>query len=172
MTHPSTPPKRRSPGFDRGIAVAANKMQHLGATHRPREAPPRSLHLNYRNDCVIVSRALISSLQGGYMVHAARASAPRVAAPPSPNQSLAKHNRKPVQLAENKHQRSKSIASFCRNLSVRPPRPANHHSRVALCRFAGHQSLLTDRAFLIASRQIIRNRANSLITNEKTFSNR
>src|SRR5277367_3318345 len=31
-----------------------------------------------------------------------------------PNQSLAKHNRKPMQLIENKHQRSKSIASFCR----------------------------------------------------------
>jgi hypothetical protein len=36
--------------------------------------PPRSLHLNYRNDCVIISRALISSPQGGHMVHAARAS--------------------------------------------------------------------------------------------------
>jgi len=31
-----------------------------------------------------------------------------------PNQSLAKHNRKPTQMTENKQQRSKSIASFCR----------------------------------------------------------
>jgi len=30
------------------------------------------------------------------------------------NQSLAKHNRKPIQLIENKQQRLKSIASFCR----------------------------------------------------------
>ena len=29
---------------------------------------PHSLHLNYLNDCVIISRALISSPQGGYMV--------------------------------------------------------------------------------------------------------
>ena len=39
---------------------------------RPPEPRPRSLHLNYRNDCVIISRALISSPPGGYMVHAAR----------------------------------------------------------------------------------------------------
>jgi hypothetical protein len=32
----------------------------------------------------------------------------------SQNQSLAKHNRKPPQISENKHQRPKSIASFCR----------------------------------------------------------
>jgi hypothetical protein len=31
-----------------------------------------------------------------------------------PNQSLAKHNRKPTQMIKNKQQRSKSIASFCR----------------------------------------------------------
>src|ERR1700693_1253574 len=34
--------------------------------------------------------------------------------PPSPNQSLAKHNRKPSQMIENKQQHPKSIASFCR----------------------------------------------------------
>jgi hypothetical protein len=70
------------------------------------------LHLNYRNDCVIISRALISSPQGGYMVHAARAT---TASSPAP---------------------------------------------------------LSTRHFLIASRQNIKNRANSLTTNEKTFSNR
>ena len=47
------------------------------------------------------------------MVHAARVSTPRVASPPSPNQSLAKHNRKPPQLLENKQRQFKSIARFC-----------------------------------------------------------
>jgi hypothetical protein len=55
------------------------------------------------------------------MVNAARASAPRATARPSPNQSLAKHNRKPMQTTENKHQRSKSIASICR-ISAPAPR--------------------------------------------------
>jgi hypothetical protein len=32
----------------------------------------------------------------------------------TPNQSLAKHNRKSSQIIENNHQRPKSIASFCR----------------------------------------------------------
>jgi hypothetical protein len=39
---------------------------------------------------------------------------PHATAPPSPNQSLAKHNRKPSQIIEKKQQRLKSIASFCR----------------------------------------------------------
>jgi hypothetical protein len=56
------------------------------------------------------------------MVNAARASATSAAAPPCPNQSLAKHNRKPSQLTENNHQRPKSIASFCRTLPP-PPQP-------------------------------------------------
>src|ERR1700676_5328490 len=34
--------------------------------------------------------------------------------PPTANQSLAKHNRKPSQMIEDKQQRPKSIASFCR----------------------------------------------------------
>jgi hypothetical protein len=68
------------------------------------------------------------------MVQATRASAPRAAAPPSPNQSLAKHNRKPSQLIENNHQRPKSIASFCRvfcnrNGQVKSARPAERDSR-------------------------------------------
>ncbi len=40
------------------------------------------------------------------------------------NQSLAKHNRKLSQLTENKHPRSKSIASFCRFFD---PQPAFAH---------------------------------------------
>jgi hypothetical protein len=39
-------------------------------------------------------------------------------------------------------------------------------------RFTTHQPLLSTHAFLIASRQNIKNRANSLTTNEKTFLNR
>ena len=141
---------------------------------RPREPSPSSLHLHYRNYCVIISHALISTRQGGYMVHAARASAPRILAPPSPNQSLAKHNRKPLQLTENKSQRPKSIASFCRNLPARPPHPATHHYRSTNhdSLLTNHQSLLANPAFLIASRQNIKNRPNSLTINEKTFSNR
>jgi hypothetical protein len=100
---------------------------------RPRCAslpPSRCLFLCYRTDCVIISRALISSLQGGYMLNAARVSGRRAPAPPSPNQSLAKHNRKPLQLAENKHRRPKSIASFCRFLAP-APHLADHYSRIA-----------------------------------------
>jgi hypothetical protein len=87
------------------------------------------------------------------MVHAARASTARAVAPSSPIQSLAKHNRKPMQLTENKHQRPKSIASFRRNLSAPPPCPTNHDSRGThhAPRFTTHQSLLTDHAFLIAT---------------------
>jgi hypothetical protein len=90
------------------------------------------------------------------MVNAARASVPRATAPPSPNQSLAKHNRKPTQLTENKHQRSKSIASFCRTL-LTPPHATNHDSRVTYhaSRFTSHHSLLTSHAFLIGSRPLL-----------------
>src|SRR5277367_17373 len=48
-----------------------------------RDLPPRaplSLHLHYRNHCAIISRALISSPQDGYMVNAARASVNRATA--------------------------------------------------------------------------------------------
>jgi hypothetical protein len=58
-----------------------------------------------------------------------------------------------MQLAENKHQRPKSIASFCRNLSAPPPCPTNHDSRGThhAPRFTTHQSLLTNHTFLIAT---------------------
>jgi hypothetical protein len=39
---------------------------------------------------------------------------PSFVTPHFPNQSLAKHNRKPSQIIENNHQRLRSIASFCR----------------------------------------------------------
>src|SRR5277367_5744707 len=46
----------------------------------PASPYPPSLHLHYRNYCAIISRALISSSQGGYMVNAARASVNRATA--------------------------------------------------------------------------------------------
>jgi hypothetical protein len=60
-----------------------------------------------------------------------------------PIQSLAKHNRKPVQLIENKQQQLKSIASFCRVFrgnaaDFQPPRPRHHSPRITT-----HQSLIT-----------------------------
>ncbi len=76
------------------------------------------------------------------MVNSARASAPCAPSPPSPNQSLAKHNRKPTQDIENKHLRPKSIASFCRDFA--PGAPPD-------------QSLLSTHGFLIASRQLLEN---------------
>jgi hypothetical protein len=42
-----------------------------------------------------------------------------------PNQSLAKHNRKPLQIIENNQRRCKSIASFCRVFHARSERRAN-----------------------------------------------
>ena len=107
------------------------------------------------------------------MVHAARASNASAPAPPSPIQSLAKHNRKPSQLAENNHQRPKSIASFSplfcpcaapRRSQLKHPPASNRnkfaHSGVGrpmprVCRFTNHQSLLTNHAFLIATRQLL-----------------
>jgi hypothetical protein len=171
----------------RSAVLVALRIKSIGLTpHPPRT---HSYLLRHLNDCVIISRALISSRQGGCMVHAARASVNRAkarftlrsrrwrirrvgatarlilrsgsaaskgssATPPSPNQSLAKLNRKSTQLTENKHQRSKSIASFCRSLFAPPPYPTHHDSR-STChasRLTNHQSLFTSHAFLISSR--------------------
>jgi hypothetical protein len=104
------------------------------------------------------------------MVHDARASVNRATArfilrsgsaaskgsspaPPSPIQSLAKCNRKPAHLTENKYQRSKSIASSCRNLSTPPPHATKHDSQGTdhASRFTNHRSLPTHDAFLIAT---------------------
>ena len=113
-----------------GVFAACFRVARASlSTISPREVSIHSLHLNYRNDCVIFSRALISSRQGGYMVHAARAAV---------NRATARFILRSGSAA------SKSSA----------PAP------------------LSPRHFLIASRQNIKNRANSLTTNEKTFSNR
>jgi len=72
------------------------------------------------------------------------------------NQSLAKHNRKPSQVVENKHQRPKSIASFCRVLAC-ATRLTNHDSR--------------SEQFLTATDRI-QTICNPMKTEEKRFSNR
>ena len=61
----------------------------------------------------------------------------------SPSQSLAKHNRKPIQLIENKQQQLKSIARFCHvfngyTANFQPPRTRHRKPLIAT-----HQSLIT-----------------------------
>ena len=100
VANPSTPPKRtpsfsgcpilrafvlcEGSGFRRSVATTGPSSSYLacgsGAAEalrrhcQNREPSPLILHLHYRNYCAIISRALISSPQGGYMVNAARAS--------------------------------------------------------------------------------------------------
>jgi hypothetical protein len=69
-----------------------------------------------------------------------------------PNQSLAKHNRKPIQLIENKQQQLKSIASFCRvfrDYAALSQALRNHHLSPLI---TAHQSLLTNHQFRPNSR--------------------
>jgi hypothetical protein len=131
---------------------------------RPRDAPPLSLHLNYRNDCVIISRALISSPQGGYMVHAARVSTARAPAPPSPRHFLIARGgiknacNSPENNALNFSNRLKTANSSARFSHV--SRSRNHHSPVThhASGSTNHQSLPSNHSFLIASPQNIKNR--------------
>jgi hypothetical protein len=88
------------------------------------------------------------------MVDAARASAPCAVSSPSRIQSLAKPNRKPLQLAENKHQQPKSIASFCRTLPS-ATQLANHGSRTA--------------PFLFDTNERTPKKPNLFTTNKKAF---
>src|SRR5580704_599208 len=60
-----------------------------------------------------------------------------------PNQSLAKHNRKPIQLTENKQQRRKSIASFCRVFRAYVTVFQAPRIRQRISRSTAHQSLMT-----------------------------
>src|SRR5271168_3110888 len=147
-------------------------------TIRPREPPPLSLHLNHGNYCAIISRALISSPQGGYMVHAARAATPSARGPLPTRHFLIGHA--PIKNARNSPEyNALYFSNRPKTPSLRAPfsrvsRHNNHESPVAGHgpRFAARQSLPTNHAFLIASRQNIKNRANPLTTNEKIFSNR
>lgn len=92
------------------------------------------------------------------MVKATRASARRMASPPTPTQSLAKHDRKPLQLGENKRQRPESIASFCRFLASAP-----HLTR--------HSPLITHHcfmSFLFDTNERARKKPSLFTTNKKT----
>src|SRR5271155_2464705 len=129
---------------------------------RPREVPPLSLRLNYRNYCAIISRALISSPQGGYMVHAARAATPSAPAPLPTRHFLIGHA--PIKNARNSPEynalyfSNRLKTANCSARFSRVLRPKNHDSPVARhrSRFTTHQSLPTNHAFLIASRQILK----------------
>ncbi len=118
VANPSTPPKRtpsfsgcpilrafvlcEGSGFRRSVATTGPSSSYLacgsGAAEalrrhcQNREPSPLILHLHYRNYCAIISRALISSSQGGYMVNAARASATRATTPPSPRRAKISHH--------------------------------------------------------------------------------
>jgi len=96
----------------------------------PVKPPPLSLHLNYRNDCVIISHALISSPQGGYMVHAARASIASAPAPPSTRHFLiASRQILKIKLTHSQQTRKHFlIASFSATLAP-APHLTNHDSR-------------------------------------------
>ncbi len=139
---------------------------------RPREPPPRSLHLNYRNDCVIISRALVSSRQGSYMVHAARAAAVSAPAALSPRHPLidvtairnAGNSRENNEL--NFSNRPKNACSGAHSAPKKSPITTQKPAIVSA------PAPLSTRRFLIASHQHIKNRANPLKTNDKIFSNR
>jgi|HubBroStandDraft_6_1064221.scaffolds.fasta_scaffold1077392_2 hypothetical protein len=123
---------------------------------RPRQSRPLSLHLNYRNNCVIISRALISSPQGGYMVHAARASTASARAPLSTRHfligcaAIKTARNSPENNVLNFSNRLKT-ASFSTRFS-RVLRSRNHHSRVThhASRFNSHCSPLMHYSSLVA----------------------
>src|ERR1700733_2774155 len=116
--------------------------------------PPPSLHLNYRNDCVIISRALISSPQGGHMVHAARASTASARGPLSNRHFLIGHAaiknacNSPENNALNFSNRLKT--ANCRARFSHVLRSRNHQSRIAghVSPSTNHQSPLPNHAFL------------------------
>ncbi len=130
---------------------------------------PRTYQLSYHNDCVIISRAHLPPTRGGRMYHAVCATITYPVPPrpfnanhsrrqnhrgtchssPAPhhfpNQSLAKHNRKPTQPIENNHQRPKSIASFCRLLDLQSTLPR------LISSISSHESPITTHQFLNAT---------------------
>src|SRR5580704_6613854 len=87
--------------------------------------------------CVSAGRGTTYASKGRHMFQLARVHSSTLPARllSSSNQSLAKQNRKPLQVIENNHQRTKSIASFCRLLA------APRHLLPPICpsRFACHQ---------------------------------
>ena len=125
---------------------------------RPREAPRLSSHLNYRNYCAIISRALISSPQGGYMVHAARASTASAPAPlPTrhfliPRSGSKSARNSPENNALNFSNRLKTANCSARFSHVL--RSRIHHSPVThhVSRFTTHQSPITTHQSRISNR--------------------
>jgi hypothetical protein len=117
--------------------------------------------LNYRNYCAIISRALISSPQGGYMVHAANAKAARATAPPSTRHFLIA--RAAIKIARNSPENNAlNFSNRPKRACLPPPlshgvRSKNHDSPLThhAARFTTHQSLLTTHAFLIANDQLL-----------------
>jgi hypothetical protein len=146
------------------LATWSHAAEAPACAARTARPPPLSLHLNYRNDCVIISRALISSPQGGYMVHAARTSTARAPAPlPTrhfliPRSGIKNACNSPENNALNFSNRRKTANSSARFSHV--SRSRNHHSPVThhASGSTNHQSLPTNHAFLIASPQNIKNR--------------
>ena len=146
---------------------------------RPREALPLSLHLNYRNDCVIISRALITSPQRGYMVHAARASTASAPGPLPTRQFLIP--RSGIKNARNSpennalHFSNRLKTANCSARFSHVLRSRNHDSRLAghASRFTNHRSLLTNHEFLFDTnkpRKITILLSAPLKTKEKQFS--
>jgi hypothetical protein len=146
------------------LATWSHAAEALRLRCQNRDAPHISLHLNYRNDCVIISRALISSPQGGYMVHAARTSTARAPAPPSPRHFLIP--RSGVRNARNFPENNaldfsnRLKAAICSARFSHVSRSRNQHSLVThhASGSTNHQSLPSNHSFLIASPQNIKNR--------------
>src|SRR5271154_5729827 len=114
---------------------------------RPAPASPPSLHLNYRNYCAIISRALIASPQGGYMVNAARASVNRATArfilrsgsaaskgsattPPSPRCAKISHHQLVSVLPANSNRHKLQLES---SVTSRKQTTAPHSNRHKFC---------------------------------------
>src|SRR5271156_632856 len=94
-----------------------------------------SLYLSYLNDCVIISRVLISSPQGGYMVHAARAATPSAPAPPPTRHFLIGHaaikNARNSPESNTLHFSNRLKTANCSARFSRVLRPQIHESPVA-----------------------------------------
>jgi hypothetical protein len=109
------------------------------------------LLLRYRTDDVIISRGLIASRRGGYMVNAARASAPCAASPHSARHFLT--GRTAIRIARNSPENNAlNFSNPPKRACLRAPfshvsGPKNHESRVAV-----HHSPITTHHSRISNR--------------------
>lgn len=148
--------RREAPTLRGGFPACFRVTRAPPGPLRSREAHP-PLYLRYINSCVITSRAPISSRRGGYMVHAASASAPRAATPPSPRRFLI--DSPAIRIARNSPENNTLIFSNPSKIASLPApfaralRSKNHDSRgrYHASRLTNHRSLLTSHAFLIAT---------------------